>query len=152
IGYVRLSNFARNTASDLTQVVRTLKRQGMRALVLDLRFNPGGLLNSARTISDLFIKDGPIVSIRRPRKGQEARMRGRAGNSGEEDDTWGVTPDKGYVLALSRKQRDDLAEHLRNTEIIPRRDQQAPVKEKTEFKDRQLEMALKYLRNEVASR
>jgi C-terminal peptidase prc len=229
IGYVRLSNFARNTASDLTQVVRTLKRQGMRALVLDLRFNPGGLLNSARTISDLFIKDGPIVSIRRPRKGQEDRMRGRAGNSGEEgfkmvclvngysasaseivsaalqdhkralimgersygkgsvqniqdfdggqikitiasfwrpsgknlnksstsgkdDDTWGVTPDKGYVLSLSRKEREDLAEYLRNTEIIARRDQQAKPKEKTEFKDRQLEMALKFLRSEVASR
>ena len=230
IGYIRLSNFARNTASDLTAVVRGLKRQGMRALVLDLRFNPGGLLNSARTISDLFIKSGPIVSIRRPRRGQEDRMTGRAGNlgedptikmvclvngysasaseivsaalqdhqravimgersygkgsvqniqdfdggqikitiasfwrpsgknlnksstSGKEDDTWGVTPNKDYVLKLSRKEREDLAEHLRNTEIIARKDGKAPAKEKTEFKDRQLDMALKYLRSEVASR
>src|SRR5262249_33978314 len=81
IGYVRLSGFSRNTASDLTRVVRGLRLQGMRGLVLDLRFNPGGLLDSARQISDLFIDEGPIVSIRRPRKGLDDRMDGRSAGS-----------------------------------------------------------------------
>src|SRR5690606_902928 len=64
IGYVRLSNFAETTAQDLSKVIDDLKRQGMRGFILDLRFNPGGLLTSARDISDLFIDDGLIVSIR----------------------------------------------------------------------------------------
>ena len=49
---------------------------------------------------------------------------------------------------LSRKERDDLHDHLRNTEIIPRRDKMDKEK-KTEFKDRQLDTALKYLREQA---
>src|SRR5205807_6656256 len=71
----------------------------------------------------------------------------KSSTAGKEDDEWGVKPDKGYLLELSRKEREDLYEHLHNTEIIPRRDR--PAKPKlTEFKDRQLDMALNYLRSE----
>ena len=55
--------------------------------------------------------------------------------------------EKKYTVELSRKEREDLAEHLRNTEIIPRRDR--PAKEKTEFKDRQLDLASTHLRDEI---
>jgi carboxyl-terminal processing protease len=64
IGYVRLTAFSRNTADDLESALKQLKAEGMKALVLDLRFNPGGLLKSAIDISDLFISEGMIVSTK----------------------------------------------------------------------------------------
>lgn len=64
LAYVRLSLFARDTLPDLRAVLDQLERDGIRGLVLDLRFNPGGLLNQAVDISDLFIDDGLIVDVR----------------------------------------------------------------------------------------
>src|SRR5262249_46093820 len=75
IAYVRLTNFARNTFPDLKKVVERLEKKGLKGLVLDLRFNPGGLLTSAVDISDLFIDDGLIVTIK-PRVGKEAAYTG----------------------------------------------------------------------------
>jgi carboxyl-terminal processing protease len=78
IGYIRLTSFARNSARDMEAEMRKLMSQGIRGFVLDLRFNPGGLLDAATKISDLFIDDGLIVSIR-PRGGstREAKFTGR---------------------------------------------------------------------------
>ena len=64
IGYIRLTSFSRATASDLEAALKNLKKQGMKGLVLDLRFNPGGLLKSAIEVADLFIADGRIVSTK----------------------------------------------------------------------------------------
>ncbi len=62
-----------------------------------------------------------------------------------EDDEWGVTPDPKYVLKLPPEERKDLAELLdRQTFILPR--VQVGQEDKPKFKDRQLEMALEYLR------
>lgn len=61
IAYVRLSSFQRNTHEDLTNALADLQPQGMRGLILDLRGNPGGLLDSAWQISSLFLKRGDIV-------------------------------------------------------------------------------------------
>lgn len=82
IAYVRLSSFARNSYRDMENVLAELKRQGIKGLVLDLRFNPGGLLDVAIKVSDLFIDDGVIVSIR-PRGGalRENRFSGRHSGS-----------------------------------------------------------------------
>ena len=63
-------------------------------------------------------------------------------------DHWGVTPDKGFLLKLSRSDRDMLYKHQHDLEIIPRRDLPAKVA-KPEFQDRQLEMALEYLRGQI---
>ncbi len=62
IGYVRISGFSRDTAHDLEEALKDLEAQKVRGLILDLRFNPGGLLTSAIEISDLFVADGRIVS------------------------------------------------------------------------------------------
>ena len=62
IGYVRLTQFGRKSAEELATAIDALQKQGMKGLVLDLRFNPGGLLSQAVTISDLFIDSGTIVS------------------------------------------------------------------------------------------
>jgi carboxyl-terminal processing protease len=75
IAYIRLTGFARNTARDLGRVMKKLSAQNISGLILDLRFNPGGLLSSAVQISDLFIDDGKIVTIR-PRAGREQTERG----------------------------------------------------------------------------
>ena len=65
IAYVRLTQFSERTAVEFAQVLDTLNQQGMRGLVLDLRFNPGGLLEAAVQISDLFLEEGKtIVSVR----------------------------------------------------------------------------------------
>ncbi|HVW00127.1 MAG TPA: S41 family peptidase [Planctomycetaceae bacterium] len=64
IGYIRLSAFGRDTAEELRDALTSLKAAGMRGLILDLRFNPGGLLGSATEICDLFIEQGRIVSTK----------------------------------------------------------------------------------------
>ncbi len=75
IGYIRLTSFQRNSCPRHEGVMEELTKQGIKGFVLDLRFNPGGLLDSAVKISDLFIDDGLIVSIR-PRVGRETTFSG----------------------------------------------------------------------------
>lgn len=64
IGYVRLTHFSRHSTDELKKALDQLLRKGMKALVLDVRFNPGGLLSQARDVADLFIREGKIVSTR----------------------------------------------------------------------------------------
>jgi C-terminal peptidase prc len=225
ICYVRLTQFSHNTYRDLEKVMRKLYKAGIKGFVLDLRFNPGGLLDSAVKISDLYIDDGLIVSIR-PRNGPETSYVGksdgsyatfpmvclvngasasaseivsaclqdhgraiimgsrsygkgsvqtihpfdtggrlklttatfwrpsgrnlnRASTSGKDEDEWGVTPDDGFTVKLSTKQLNDLQDHLRDAEIIRRHDQPTKANGKAEFHDRQLDMALDYLRAQI---
>jgi carboxyl-terminal processing protease len=61
IGYVRITSFSGETSSDLEKALKELEAGGLRGLVLDLRFNSGGLLDSAVEITDKFIKKGLIV-------------------------------------------------------------------------------------------
>ena len=62
IGYINLSGFMENTYSTLIEELDGLKKKGMKALVLDMRNNSGGLLSQAISISDLFLDKGVIVS------------------------------------------------------------------------------------------
>ncbi len=62
IGYIRVTAFSRDTAREIREAAKQLQDDELRALILDLRFNPGGLLASAIEISDLFIRKGRIVS------------------------------------------------------------------------------------------
>jgi carboxyl-terminal processing protease len=55
IGYVRLSQFADSTGNELDGAIRDMKKAGLKGLILDLRFNPGGLLDQAVRISQRFI-------------------------------------------------------------------------------------------------
>jgi carboxyl-terminal processing protease len=64
IGYIRLTHFSRRSGDELIGALRELQDQGMRGLVLDLRFNPGGLLSQAVRICDLFVDQGRIVSTK----------------------------------------------------------------------------------------
>jgi carboxyl-terminal processing protease len=64
VGYVRLSQFSKNSTRDITQAVARQSAQAggqLAGLILDLRGNPGGLLDEARDLSDLFLSEGVIV-------------------------------------------------------------------------------------------
>ena len=64
-GYIRITNFQRNTAEDLQNNLEDLTRQGvLKGLILDLRNNPGGLLDSSVKIVDIFLEEGIIVSTK----------------------------------------------------------------------------------------
>lgn len=65
IGYVRIVEFRENTSSQLDSVLDKLRKQGMSALIIDLRNNPGGLLDSAVAVAGKFIeKDKLVVSTK----------------------------------------------------------------------------------------
>lgn len=71
VGYIRLTAFQRNSAAELDQSLQSLRGQGMRSLVWDVRGNPGGLLDEAVSVVDRFIDDGLIVSTRGRATGQD---------------------------------------------------------------------------------
>ncbi|MEX2672741.1 MAG: S41 family peptidase [Phycisphaeraceae bacterium] len=64
VGYVRVSQFASPTTDALKEAVKQAQDQGMKGLILDLRFNPGGLLDQAVAMSDMFLSEGTILSTR----------------------------------------------------------------------------------------
>ena len=61
VGYVRLSNFSKTTETELNAALSDLESQGMKALVLDLRTNPGGLLQAATGVSELFLDHDKLI-------------------------------------------------------------------------------------------
>jgi len=225
IAYIHMTQFAPSTYTDLKRAIDSLKETGMKGLVLDLRFNPGGLLRTAVFVCDLFMDDGTIVSIR-PRVGEEEKYGGQSSGSelgfpmvvlvnglsasaseivsaclqdhsravvmgersfgkgsvqqvedfkptggqiklttaryyppgnknidklatgGKPEDQWGVTPDKGFDVKLTREERGDLAEALRDLEVIGKKEPKEK-KETKPFKDKQLDQALDYLRGQI---
>jgi carboxyl-terminal processing protease len=62
IAYLRLTNFAGRSGEEMQEILQQLKKDGMKGLILDLRFNPGGKLEAAVEIADLFLDAGLIVS------------------------------------------------------------------------------------------
>jgi carboxyl-terminal processing protease len=67
VGYIRLKNFQANTTRDLQSAIEEMQKQsrgdgGLKGLVLDMRGNPGGLLDQAIQVSDQFLSSGTIVS------------------------------------------------------------------------------------------
>jgi C-terminal peptidase prc len=229
ICYVRLTQFSKYTYRDLEKTMKKLAKAGIKGFILDLRFNPGGFLDQAVKISDLFIDDGLIVTIR-PRNGPETSYIGRSDGSyttfpmvclvngysasaseivaaclqdhgraiilgsrsygkgsvqtihsfdsgvlklttatywrpisdpktgkgninkpstqGRDEDEWGVTPNRGFVLKLPTKELNELQDYQRDREIIHRQDRRKNPPT-TDFRDRQLDMALEYLRGQI---
>jgi carboxyl-terminal processing protease len=61
VGYIRVSRFAEQTADELEEAIIGFERQGIRGLILDIRSNPGGLLESAREVSELFLGRDTLI-------------------------------------------------------------------------------------------
>lgn len=225
IAYLCLTQFTQNTLTDLKTSLDKLRASGMKGLVLDIRFNPGGTMAGGILIADFFLDEGLILEVRErgkePEKlydrgagryvgfpmavlvngfsassseilsaalqdygravivGERTYGKGtvqqvkpfsptggemkitiarffpplgknidRLSTSGKPEEEWGVQPDKGHEVKLSKDEMRDLIESFREREIIPRRD--LPKKDaKAPARDRQLENALEYLKTQV---
>ncbi len=64
VGYLRIAQFADAPAAEFDTAVNALRTQGLRALIVDLRWNPGGLLRQGVGVADRFLGSGAIVSVR----------------------------------------------------------------------------------------
>lgn len=62
VGYIRLTQFSSNAASEMREAIHELEKQRVDGYILDLRFNPGGLLNSSAEIARMWMGRGTIVS------------------------------------------------------------------------------------------
>jgi len=71
LAYVRIRQFTETTSGDLFEAVKTLVQSGLGGIIIDLRFNPGGSLQSAIEISDLFVPEGVLVSVKGRGREQE---------------------------------------------------------------------------------
>lgn len=76
VGYVRLKQFQANTSADLDAALSDMRKNGeLKGLVLDLRGNPGGLLEQAAKVADKFIAEGPLVAtVGNPSEGREEKV------------------------------------------------------------------------------
>ncbi len=64
VAYIKLTSFQKTTSRDVDAALWSLHRQGMRSLIIDVRGNPGGLLNASVEVADKFLPSGVIVSTR----------------------------------------------------------------------------------------
>ncbi len=81
IGYLRIVEFSGRTAEDTLDALNDLKKQGMKALILDLRNNPGGLLSAAVEVASDFLGDNKLIVYtqgRKPESRQEFHASGKA--------------------------------------------------------------------------
>jgi len=63
IGYIRITTFDMQTAEDFDVAYSDLKSQGMKGLVIDLRYNPGGIIDSTVAITDKFLRCKVLLHI-----------------------------------------------------------------------------------------
>ena len=83
IGYVRIAQFGDQTGDELDAALNRLKKQGMKALIIDLRWNPGGLLDEAVNVCGKFLPRGQLVVTTEGRDPAENSVR-RADGHGDE--------------------------------------------------------------------
>ena len=81
IGYIRITKFSGNTDKQLQKAIEQIKSERkLIGVVLDLRNNPGGLLQQALLVSDMFLEQGEIVSIRSRQEGHSRRYNATQGD------------------------------------------------------------------------
>jgi carboxyl-terminal processing protease len=80
IGYLQITQFSERTGDEFEAALKELEKRGMRALVLDLRNNPGGLVDAAVNVCDEFFDKGELIAYtqgRTPESREEFRSEGR---------------------------------------------------------------------------
>jgi len=83
IGYIRLTSFGEKTSSELDAALKKLKGKGMESLILDLRWNPGGLLDQAVEVCEKFLPRGQLVVSTEGRSPAQSSVRPVTGRNGE---------------------------------------------------------------------
>ncbi|HIE65086.1 MAG: S41 family peptidase [Nitrospira sp.] len=81
IGYIRITQFQEKTSNDLRTAISKLKEANIHSLILDLRNNPGGLLNSAVDVSEQFLDSGKIIVSIKSRDGRKDEYKSSRTNS-----------------------------------------------------------------------
>jgi carboxyl-terminal processing protease len=84
IGYIRVVGFNETTDRELTQALDDLDVRSLRGLIVDLRGNPGGLLNEGVAVADMFLQKNQLIVSHRGRASQERRYYALRGNEGVE--------------------------------------------------------------------
>ena len=81
IGYIRLTSFNENSSDQIEKQIKKLKKnKNVNSFILDLRNNPGGLLNQAIRISDFFLENGEIVSTKSRKKSDNRKWFAKKGD------------------------------------------------------------------------
>ena len=81
IGYIRLTSFNENSGDQIEKQIKKLKKnKNLNSFILDLRNNPGGLLNQAIRISDFFLENGEIVSTKSRKKSDNRKWFAKKGD------------------------------------------------------------------------
>ena len=81
IGYIRLTSFNENSSDQIEKQIKKLKKnKNLNSFILDLRNNPGGLLNQAIRISDFFLENGEIVSTKSRKKTENRKWFAKKGD------------------------------------------------------------------------
>jgi carboxyl-terminal processing protease len=81
VGYIKLRSFQKNSAEELEDALQDLGEQKIHSLILDLRNNPGGLLEQAVAVSDLFLEGGKLIVYTKGRLASQS-MKGYSKNDG----------------------------------------------------------------------
>ncbi|HUJ22730.1 MAG TPA: S41 family peptidase [Bryobacteraceae bacterium] len=84
IAYVFVEQFNENTSTEMEKALEKLGENNMKGLVLDLRANPGGLLNEGVAVADHFLQKGQVIVSHRGRSSPEKTYTARHGNNGHD--------------------------------------------------------------------
>ncbi len=84
VGYLHIASFNETTNDELTEALNTFERNGLKGMILDLRNNPGGLLQEAVDVSDHFLDKNQLIVYHHGRRSKEKRYYAMKGESREE--------------------------------------------------------------------
>ena len=94
IGHVQINSFAKNTAKEVEQAVTDLRQKGVKKFIFDVRYNPGGLLDQAIMIANMFVENGKTILNVEDRDGNI-----KSYNASEKYGTFKIT--EPYVLLVN---------------------------------------------------
>ncbi len=80
IGYIKLKSFNENSDKQFIELIKKYEKQNLKGYIIDLRNNPGGLLNQAIAITDFFLEKGEIVSTKGRRTSETRKFFARTGD------------------------------------------------------------------------